>query len=252
MHNLASGYLAAGKLNLALPLLEETLKLTKAKLGADHPETITSMNNLAVGYREAGKLELALPLLEETLNLLKAKRGANHPATLTSMGNLATIYCEANDVKKASATFREYIASQRKLANRNDSGFAAALATVALKLLMCREYATAEEMLRECLGIREQPQPDAWTTFNTRSLLGEALIGQKKYGTAEPLLVKGYQGMKDREKTILPLGSTRVAEALDRLVAFYNVTKKPDEAKKWRAERAKYPAELAPTPRAAK
>lgn len=37
MNNLAMGYQAAGKLHKALPLLEETLKLTKAKLGPDHP-----------------------------------------------------------------------------------------------------------------------------------------------------------------------------------------------------------------------
>ena len=42
-------------------------KLRKAKLGPDHPDTLTSMNNLATGYQAAGKLDLALPLFEETL-----------------------------------------------------------------------------------------------------------------------------------------------------------------------------------------
>ena len=46
MNNLAVAYQAAGKLDLALPLFEETLKLTKAKLGPDHPDTLRSMNNL--------------------------------------------------------------------------------------------------------------------------------------------------------------------------------------------------------------
>ena len=31
-----------GKLDLALSLFEETLKLTKAKLGPDHPDTLRS------------------------------------------------------------------------------------------------------------------------------------------------------------------------------------------------------------------
>ena len=61
----------------------------KAKLGPDHPDTLTSMNNLAVGYQDAGKLDLALPLYEETLKLMKAKLGPDHPDTLTSMNNLA-------------------------------------------------------------------------------------------------------------------------------------------------------------------
>ena len=46
MHNLANAYRATGKLDLALPLFEETLKLHKDKLGANHPATLKTMNNL--------------------------------------------------------------------------------------------------------------------------------------------------------------------------------------------------------------
>ncbi len=86
----------------------------------------------------------------------------------------------------------------------------------------------------------------------TQQNLGAALLGQKKYADAEPLLLKGYEGMKQREKTIPPQGSTRLPEALDRLIELYTATNKPDEARKWRAERAKYPTppEVAPPPKA--
>ncbi len=96
-------------------------------------------------------------------------------------------------------------------------------------------------ILRECRGIREKTQPDAWTTFNTQSLLGAALLGQKKYADAEPLLLAGYEGMTQREKTIPPPAATRLPEALDRLIGFYTATNKPDQVKKWQADRAKYP-----------
>ena len=75
------GYRDAGKLDQALPLFEETLKLTKAKLGPDHPDTLTSMNNLAAGYRDAGKLDLALPLFEETLR--SCRKPSSAPTTPT-------------------------------------------------------------------------------------------------------------------------------------------------------------------------
>ena len=80
-----------------------------------------------------------------------------------------------------------------------------------------------------------------------KSLLGGALLGQKKYAEAEPLLLKGYEGMKQREKTIPPQASIRLPEALDRLIELSTATNKPDEVKKWQAERAKYP-ETAPPP----
>jgi hypothetical protein len=79
-------------------------------------------------------------------------------------------------------------------------------------------------------------------------MLGGALLGQKKYAEAEPLLLKGYEGMKAREKSIPRQGSTRITEALDRLIELYTATNKPDDVKKWQVERAKYP-EVAPMPR---
>lgn len=58
--------------------------------------------------------------------------------------------------------------------------------------------------LRESLAIREKTQPDAWTTFDSKSLLGGALLGQKKVADAEPLLLAGYEGMKKRENATAP------------------------------------------------
>ena len=65
-------------------------------------------------------------------------------------------------------------------------------------------------------------------------------MGQKKYADAESLLLKGYEGMKAREKTIPPPANTRIPEALDRLIELYTATSKPDEVKKWQSEREKY------------
>ena len=56
--------------------------------------------------------------------------------------------------------------------------------------------------------IREKSQPDLWSTFNKQSLLSGALLGQKKYAEAEPLLLSGDEGMKQRAKTIPPQAGT--------------------------------------------
>jgi hypothetical protein len=117
------------------------------------------------------------------------------------------------------------------------------LAKYGLALLRAHAFADAETLLSECLSIRQKTQPDDWTTFNTMSLLGGALLGQKKYADAEPLLLKGYEGMKQRKKAMPKAGGAelRIPEALDRLIELYSATNKPDELKKWQAERARYP-----------
>ena len=83
-------------------------------------------------------------------------------------------------------------------------------------------------------------------------LLGGALVIEKEYAEGEKLLIKGYREWAPRLKDF-PQGSCRhVADAVDRLILLYIKTNKPDEVKKWRAERAKYLPERAPAPRAIK
>lgn len=87
------------------------------------------------------------------------------------------------------------------------------------------------------LAIRQKLQPDVWTTFNTQSMLGGAKLGQKKYAEAEPLLIQGYQGMKDRKAKIpKQFRAARLTEALERLVALYEATGKRDAVAIWRKE----------------
>ena len=108
--------------------------------------------------------------------------------------------------------------------------------------------AGAEPLLRDCLKVRENKQFDAWTTFNTQSLLGGSLLGQKKFADAEPLLLEGYQGMKQRAAQIPAAAKVRLVEAAQRLVDLYEAWDRPDQAAQWRktveAERAKLPAKL--------
>ena len=74
-------------------------------------------------------------------------------------------------------------------------------------------------------------------------MLGSALLGQKKYADAEPLLLKGYEGMKEREKSIPKSGGAekRIPEALDGLIELYTATNKPEEVKKWQGRTGEEP-----------
>jgi tetratricopeptide (TPR) repeat protein len=252
MNNLASVYWDTNKLDLALPLFEQAHKLMAAKLGPEHPNTLACMNNLANAYFAAGKLDLALPLMERALKLMSAKLGPDHPSTRAATQNLkflrallsaedryrtklaesgpkhidtllarrdmAQMYMMTNQLDVAELTLAEVLQGMGNVEPSNKAG----VFTIAL--------------LGECLAMRQRSAPDAWTTFNTRSLYGAALLGQKKYAEAEPLLLKGYEGMKQREKTIPPQGKVRLIEALERLVQLYHATGKKEEAAKWRKE----------------
>jgi tetratricopeptide (TPR) repeat protein len=164
------------------------------------------------------------------------------------MRGLGKAYLSAGRIDDALPLFAEYLATSRKKHPNNSPSLAQLLAKVSLDYLQHQQFAPAESLLRECLAIRAQQEPDAWTTFNTMSQLGGILLGQKKYGEAEPLLLAGYQGMKQRETTIPLQGKVRLPEALDRLIELYTATNQPDQVTQWRAEQAKY-REILPLPR---
>jgi eukaryotic-like serine/threonine-protein kinase len=68
----------------------------------------------------------------------------------------------------------------------------------------------------------------------TQSVLGEALVGQKKYSDAEPLLLQGYRGLKEKENLIDGNRTRTLTEAAQRLVVLYTDWGKPDSAAQWR------------------
>jgi hypothetical protein len=67
-------------------------------------------------------------------------------------------------------------------------------------------------------------------------MLGEALAGRQKYADAEPLLLAGYDGLKEHEATIPPQGKFRLTDALRRLVSLYDALGKQEEAAVWRTQ----------------
>ncbi len=164
----------------------------------------------------------------------------------------ARLWTDAAELlKKASAppspaSLRQQLPEARKALAKDSPQLAGLLAQIGLGLLEQKKWTEAEPLLRECLAIREKTQPDEWTTFNTRSLLGGSLLGQKKYAEAEPLILSAYEGMKAREANIPPPGKPRFADAAERVVKLYEAWDKKDKAALWRAELAK-PSE-APKP----
>src|SRR5262249_52067062 len=102
-------------------------------------------------------------------------------------------------------------------------------------LLQQQKWTDAEAVVRECLAIREERQPGSWATFGTQSLLAGALLGQKKYAEAEPLLLQGYRGLKQHLATMPLHRKAILTEALGRLVQLYDATSREEEAAKWRA-----------------
>ena len=68
---------------------------------------------------------------------------------------------------------RNWLAVVRERSGPESPAAAAALGGLGLNLLRQEKWADAEPPLRAALAVRAKAEPDAWSTFNTRSQLGE-------------------------------------------------------------------------------
>ena len=87
---------------------------------------------------------------------------------------------------------------------------------------------------------------NSWMPHWAQVRVGMSLYEEKKYAEAEVLILEGYPAMIRKHAPAHSLGV-----AVDLLVSLYTDSGRPDEAAKWRTERAKYP-EVAPAPRPVK
>ncbi len=274
LNNLAVCFQDLGRVPESLSMLEEVLQRQTARVGANHPSTLAALNNLASAHRRCGQLDRSIPLFEDLLRQKARVLGATHPGTLLTAANLAINYVQAKrpadalplfqrafDGSKASPSLQwvephlaeclvaigqrdeairlllELAREARAMLPAESAGLGARLAQLGWFLIVCdlNAWDESEAVLREALAIRTQVEPDAWTTFSTRAILGQALLGQADHAAAEPLLVEGVEGMLAREATIPVIARGRLHDAMRQLVELYTALEKPAEAERWKS-----------------
>jgi serine/threonine protein kinase/tetratricopeptide (TPR) repeat protein len=236
--SLASALDRSGDPAGALRIYEPLAPRANAVLGSNHPETLRILNDLGVAYLAAKRPADAIRPLETVLERRRATVGPDDAGTLASLSNLASAYGDSGNWDKAESLWEDVLSRRRRIDGPCSVVVASALAGYGQGMLNRRRYAQAEPILRECLAIREQVLPDDWLRFHTLSLLGGALLGQKKYGEAESLLIVGYEGLKERAAAIPPFARVRFDEAAERLAELYDATGRPAEAKRvWAGHR---------------
>jgi len=184
-------------------------------------------------YQAMGEPALAVKQFERALALREAVLGPNNPDTVTSRDELAVAYRLAGRTEAAARLFEQ---------DPELPSHAAALAIEGAMLLARNKPAEAESKLRRSLAIGQKIQPDDWATFDTRSLLGAALLLQKKYTAAQPLLLSAYEGLKEREAKLPLEGRGSLASAARRLVQLYEAWGKTDQVAKWQKVLESLPA----------
>ena len=247
MYNLAESYLESDQFEKAISLFQQQLKLVEAKRGRSHPETQKTLASLGICYKLTKRYDEAIKLFNEVYPYSK-----QHASLKFVRRNLMDAYDQTGRTNEFAAIAREVLADDRQNKAMDPDEFSNDLAWIGKAFLDSKAFAEAEIVLRECLELRMKQMPDDYRMFNTMSMLGGALLGRAAsinaekeksllIAEAERLLLRSYAGLKKQEKSIPPVASTRIPQALDRLIQLYTETNKPDEVKKWQAEKDKLP-----------
>jgi tetratricopeptide (TPR) repeat protein len=271
MRLLADVYADLGRFADAITLNKQLLERRKAQFGPEHPETLQRMRALAGVYDWNGQWDMSLPLFKQVLEKHRAMFGPTHSDTLGTMYCLAQNYKNMGQFHESVALYEKIlkvrqspydsdywfllqyahaclgvgkldqagILYEKALARRprDDStgGYEPiALGWLARNLFLQKRYAQAEKIARKAIAIYEKERPGEEQLFFFVSILGAALCGQKHYTEAEPLLLQGYEGMKRREARLQAWWKSRMAEAGERVVRFYEITNQPEKARAWR------------------
>jgi serine/threonine protein kinase/tetratricopeptide (TPR) repeat protein len=140
---------------------------------------------------------------------------------------------EQGKFPEAEACFRQALTTRRKRHSSQD--IEVALSSLATTLCSQQRFSEAEPLFRECLARRETNCPNAWYTYYTRLRLGAALMGKRQYDDAEPLIVSGYEGMRQRDAGIRDRNKV-LTESIQDLIQLFEATSRPEQAAEWRTK----------------
>lgn len=112
-NNVASAYVAVGRIDDAGALFAETLAACRKRFGDDHPLALSMADNLAGTHRTAGRLADAVALLEQTLAGRRRRLGADHPGTLRTARALVDAYAATGRVDDAVRLAEHTVATAR-------------------------------------------------------------------------------------------------------------------------------------------
>ena len=176
---------------------ERALQLRKRILGAEHRDTLMSMNNLASTFLSQGKHTEAAALHVQTLEILKRVLGAEHPGTLTSMNNLAGAYGAQGKHTEAGALHAQTLEISKRVLGAEHPSTLASMHNLAGAYHSQGKYAEAAALHAQTLEIVKRVLgPEHPDTLRSMSNLASAYRFQGKHAEAAALNAQTLEARK--------------------------------------------------------
>jgi serine/threonine protein kinase/tetratricopeptide (TPR) repeat protein len=188
--------LRRGDLAGAEPLLRENVATTERLMGARHPNTASAKASLASVMLVRGDAAGAERLLREAVDVDKEVFGADRPEYAQMLNNLAGALEAEGRFQEAESLFDEAL----RISERNFPATHPRVLTYTTNRARVRiergHAAETEDVLQRVLAARQQTLPAGdWRIAQAQSLLAAALMAQRRFAEAEPLMLAAERGL---------------------------------------------------------
>src|SRR5271168_561668 len=181
----------AGDWNNAEKLFVQMMDMRKKLLGAEHPETLTSMANLASTYGNQGRWNEAEQLVVQVMDMRKKLLGAEHPSTLTIMANLACTYRNQGRWNEAEQLEVQVMDMSKKLLGAEHPSTLTIMANLASTYRNQGRWNEAEQLEVQVMDMRKKllgaEHPSTLTSMGN---LASTYRNQGRWNEAEQLFVQ--------------------------------------------------------------
>ena len=162
---LFAAYCRRSDYRAAIPPCRECLSIEEQVLGAEHPDTLRSLNNLAGLLRSQGRYDAAEPLYRRALEARERALGAEHPDALKSVNNLAGLLRIQGQYGAAESLYRRALEARERVLGAEHPDTLISMNNLAGLLRSQGAYGAAEPLYRRALrGARRVLGPSHPTT----------------------------------------------------------------------------------------
>jgi tetratricopeptide (TPR) repeat protein len=186
---LAQEYSNAGRFADAVRCFETVRDEQIARLGADHVDTLNTLNGLGVAHWRAQQYEKSVPIFETILKARRVKPGDHDPQTFMAAFNLGVNYRDAGRLPEAIALLEEWVGRCHETLGAESSHLEFARDVLAETYERANDFLNAEALIRENAELaRKKSGADSPAYASHLAHLAWNLLFQKRHAEAEPLL----------------------------------------------------------------
>lgn len=188
LDQLGSTLVLAGDFQAAIARLDEALRLQVARLGEDHPDSLSTSSHLSYALGVKGEVHRSLALREHVLAARRRIHGERHGEVAQAWNDVGRSLRFLGRSDEAERHLRRAIELRRQLEGRDAASAGVPLGNLALVLLDRGAVTAAESAAAEALAIAERTvRADHPSLAGRFQLLGGVRLAQRRLPEAEEL-----------------------------------------------------------------